>query len=144
MVSILQYPFINASNFTVTSCLSTDVIKCNPVYNWLLYGKIAETGYSTPEYQTVTTLPSGKNRYLSSVVTTAIPASSGTVSLAVGGELILTIPQSVKVETSDVAIASAEITNEATTITAVAAGTATVTISDSVGNTISTIDVVVA
>lgn len=144
MVSILQYPFINASTFTVTSCLHSDAIKCNPLYNWLLFGKIAETGYNDPAYETVTTVPSGKNRYLSSVVTSAIPSSTGTVSLAVGGELILTIPLSTTATSSDTAIAAATITNNTTTITAVAAGTATIKITDTVGNTISTVDVVVA
>jgi hypothetical protein len=144
MTSILQYPFVNGTSFIVNNCLSCDNVKNSPVYNWILFGKIAESAYATPTYNPVITVPSGKNRYLTEVMTTAIPASSATVELAVNGILTITIPQSAKVISSDTAIATATILGTTTTITGVAAGTATITISDDRNTTISTIVVTVA
>jgi hypothetical protein len=144
MTSILQYPFITGSSFTINNCARSNVITSSPVYNWILFGKLAESGYAVPAYRAVVTTASGKNRYLSDVVTAAIPASSMTAELAVNGIITFTVPNSANVVSSDTAVATATILNGTTTITGAAAGTATVTISDDQGTTISTIVITVA
>jgi hypothetical protein len=144
MTSILQYPFITGSSFTVNNCACSNVITTSPVYNWILFGKVAESGYAVPAYRPVVTSASSKNRYLTDVVTAAIPASSMTAELAVNGIITFTVPQSVNVVSSDTAVATATILNGTTTITGVAAGTATVTISDDQGAVVSTIVITVA
>jgi hypothetical protein len=142
--SILQYPLITSETFTVNNCASSNIVSSNPVYNWILFGKIGESGYAVPSYNPVITTASSKNRLLNEVITAAIPATSMTVELAVNGILTFTVPQSVDVVSSDGAVATATILNETTTITGVAAGTSAVTISDRTGKTISTIVVTVA
>jgi hypothetical protein len=67
-----------------------------------------------------------------------------TAELAVNGIITFTVPNSVNVVSSDTAVATATILNGTTTITGAAAGTATVTISDDQGTTISTIVITVA
>lgn len=144
MTSILQYPLISGPYFTINKCAASDVVRSSVVYNWILFGKIAESGYAVPKYEAVFTTPSGKNRYLTDVVTAPIPASSMTAELAVAGVITFTVPLSATVVSSDPAVATATITNGTTTITGVAAGTATVTISDERGTTVSTVVVTIA
>jgi hypothetical protein len=142
MTSVLQYPFITGSVFTA-NCLSSGVTS-TPVYNWILFGKLPENGFAVPGYAPVVTSATGKNRYLSDVVTAAIPPSTMTVDLAVGGTMIVSISGSVNATSSDSAVATATIATNTVTITGVAAGTTTVVISDRFNNTVSTITVTVA
>jgi hypothetical protein len=144
MTSVLQYPFITGSSFTINNCNCSNIVTSSPVYNWILFGKIPESGYAVPTYRSIITTASGKNRYLSDVVTAPIQPSSMTVELAVNGIITFTIPQSANVVSSDTAVATATILNGTTTITGAAAGTTTVTISDEKGATISTLVITVA
>lgn len=142
--SVLQYPYFVGPYFTVNNCFCSGVVRSNPVYNWLFFGRLPENPVVSPLYRTTVVEPSARNRALETVTVKAIEPFTAKLDLAVGGTSTFTIPLASNVVSTDVAVATATFTTGVVTITGVAAGTTTVTVTDSTGNTIMTATVTVA
>ena len=139
-----QYPSFTSLKFAQSLCDEDGCISKNPVFQWLMYGKIGEDLTIIPEYQDEIYYPSRKNTVIEEVEVRAIPASTSTVSLAVDATLTLTIKGIDHAVSSDTTYATVTVSNGTATITGVAAGTSTVTIYDQADNTITTVTVTVA
>ena len=71
---------MNSAGF-VNFIISDTICGCqNPVFNWLLCGRLPETRYVTPSASTQTIVPSARNRYLESVVVSPVETTSLTVT----------------------------------------------------------------
>jgi hypothetical protein len=80
MFNTLIYPYFNAETL-VSSVIGQHICDCgNPVFEWLLRGRLPETITVTPSTITQTITPSAKNKYLQSVVVTPVETTSLTVT----------------------------------------------------------------
>lgn len=139
-----QYPSFTSLKFAQSLCDEDGCISQNPVFQWLMYGKIGEDLVIIPEYQDEIYYPSRKNTLIEEVEVRSIPASTSTVSLAADATLTLTIKGIDHAVSSDTAYATVSVANGTATITGVATGTSTVTIYDQADNVITTVTVTVA
>jgi hypothetical protein len=144
MFYVLQYPNFTAYDYAARFANRDDAVSSNPVFNWLIFGKLPESFSEDPAYYDRYFRPTGQNRYISEFTVKAIPTNNLTADLAVGGVMTITNPNAVAVTTTDPAIATATITSGVTTITGVAAGTATITIKDNASDNMYVIVVTVA
>jgi hypothetical protein len=144
MFYVLQYPNFTAYDYAARFVNRDDAVTSNPVFNWLIFGKLPQSFSEDPAYYDRYFRPTGQNRYISEFTVKAIPTNNLTADLAVGGVMTVTNPSSIAVVTSDPAIATASITSGVTTITGVAAGTATITIKDNANDSMYVIVVTVA
>jgi hypothetical protein len=144
MFYVLQYPNFTAYDYAARFVNRDDAVTSNPVFNWLIFGKLPQSFSEDPAYYDRYFRPTGQNRYISEFTVKAIPTNNLTADLAVGGVMTVTNPSSIAVVTSDPAIATATITSGVTTITGVAAGTATITIKDNANDSMYVIVVTVA
>jgi hypothetical protein len=144
MFYVLQYPNFTAYDYAARFANRDDAVSSNPVFNWLIFGKLPESFSEDPAYYDRYFRPTGQNRYISEFTVKAIPTNNLTADLAVGGVMTITNPNAVAVTTTDPAIATATITSGVTTITGVAAGTATITIKDNANDNMYVIVVTVA
>jgi hypothetical protein len=143
MNDILQYPTYKTFTCEVDNRQVASVPQ-NIVTSWMLYGKLPQTVFFNPTYRDYTVIADGANRYLSSVTVSAIPTTKMTVSLAAGATLTIGNAQAVNGVSIDEGIATVSIASKTITITGVAAGTTSVTVSDTNNDLIYTIDVTVA
>jgi uncharacterized protein YjdB len=130
MFYVLQYPNFTAYDYAARFANRDDAVSSNPVFNWLIFGKLPEAQTADPAYYDEYFRPTGENRYISEFTVKAIPVNELTADLAVGGTITITNPVAVKATSSDDAIATGTVVNGVVTITGVAAGTATITIED--------------
>jgi uncharacterized protein YjdB len=130
MFYVLQYPNFTAYDYAARFANRDDAVSSNPVFNWLIFGKLPEAQTADPAYYDEYFRPTGQNRYISEFTVKAIPVNELTADLAVGGTVTITNPIIAKVTSSDDAIATGTVVNGVATITGVAAGTATITIED--------------
>jgi hypothetical protein len=144
MFYVLQYPNFTAYDYAARFANRDDAVSSNPVFNWLIFGKLPESFSEDPAYYDRYFRPTGQNRYISEFTVKAIPTNNLTADLAVGGVMTITNPNAVAVTTTDPAIATATITSGVATITGVAAGTATITIKDNANDNMYVIVVTVA
>jgi hypothetical protein len=144
MFYVLQYPNFTAYDYAARFANRDGAVTSNPVFNWLIFGKLPESQTAYPAYYDEYFRPTGQNRYISEFTVKAIPTSNLTADLAVGGVMTITNPDAVAVVTTDPAIATATVTSGVTTITGVAAGTATITIKDRANDSMYVIVVTVA
>jgi hypothetical protein len=144
MFYVLQYPNFTAYDYAARFSNRDGYVTSNPVFNWLIFGKLPESQTVDPAYYDEYFRANGQNRYISEFTVRAIPTNNLTADLAVGGVMTVTNPNSVAVVTTDPAIATATITDGVTTITGVAAGTATITIKDRANDNMYVIVVTVA
>jgi hypothetical protein len=144
MFYVLQYPNFTAYDYAARFVNRDDAVTSNPVFNWLIFGKLPQSFSEDPAYYDRYFRPTGQNRYISEFTVKAIPTNNLTADLAVGGVMTVTNPSSIAAVTSDPAIATATITSGVTTITGVAAGTATITIKDNANDSMYVIVVTVA
>jgi hypothetical protein len=144
MFYVLQYPNFTAYDYAARFANRDGYVTSNPVFNWLIFGKLPESQTVDPAYYDEYFRANGQNRYISEFTVRAIPTNNLTADIAVGGVMTVTNPNSVAVVTTDPAIATATITDGVTTITGVAAGTATITIKDRANDNMYVIVVTVA
>jgi uncharacterized protein YjdB len=144
MFYVLQYPNFTAYDYAARFANRDDAVSSNPVFNWLIFGKLPESFSEDPAYYDKYFRPTGQNRYISEFTVKAIPVNELTASLAVGGTMTITNPAIKTVTSSDDAIATGTVTAGVATITGVAAGTATITIEDSSNDNMYIITVTVA
>jgi hypothetical protein len=144
MFYVLQYPNFTAYDYAARFANRDDAVSSNPVFNWLIFGKLPESFSEDPAYYDRYFRPTGQNRYISEFTVKAIPTNNLTADLAVSGVMTITNPNAIAVTTTDPAIATATITSGVTTITGVAAGTATITIKDNANDNMYVIVVTVA
>jgi hypothetical protein len=144
MFYVLQYPNFTAYDYVARFVNRDNAVTSNPVFNWLIFGKTPEAITADPAYYDEFFRPSSQNKYISEFTIKAIPTNNLTADLAVGGVMTVTNPNSVAAVTTDPAIATATITGGVTTITGVAAGTATITIKDNANDNMYVIVVTVA
>ena len=80
MFNTLMYPCFNSETL-VGAIIGQSLTSCgNPVFEWLLRGRLPETPVVTPSSSTQTVIPSAKNKYLQSVVVTPVETTSLTVT----------------------------------------------------------------
>lgn len=144
MFTCLQYPTVSSESVVIYAIDRSGSLQKNPVYNWMLFGKIGENPVVSPAYYTQVTTPSGKNRVLTEVTTLPIQPSTQAVTLAVNATSTYTTPGLTSATSSNTSVATVSVANSTATITGVAAGTSTVTLEDSIGKTISNITVTVS
>jgi uncharacterized protein YjdB len=144
MFYVLQYPNFTAYDYAVRFANRDGVVTSNPVFNWLIFGKLPESQTAEPAYFDEYFRPNGRNRYISEFTVKAIPVNNLTATLAVGATMTITNPVIETVTSSDVAIATAAVVDGVVTITGVAAGTTTVTVKDRADDTMYIIAVTVA
>jgi hypothetical protein len=144
MFYVLQYPNFTAYDYAARFANRDGYVTSNPVFNWLIFGKLPESQTVDPAYYDEYFRANGQNRYISEFTVKAIPTNNLTADLAVGGVMTVTNPNAVAVVTTDPAIATATVTSGVTTITGVAAGTATITIKDRANDNMYVIVVTVA
>lgn len=144
MFYVLQYPNFTAYDYAARFANRDDAVSSNPVFNWLIFGKLPEQVSVDPAYYDEYFRPSGQNRYIAELTVKAIPVNTLTASLAVGATMTITNNTATTATSTDDAIATATISDGVVTITGVAAGTATVTVKDRSNDTMYTIEVTVA
>jgi hypothetical protein len=144
MFYVLQYPNFTAYDYAARFANRDGAVTSNPVFNWLIFGKLPESQTVDPAYYDEYFRANGQNRYISEFTVKAIPTNTLTADLAVGGVMTITNPTSITAITTDPAVATATIASGVTTITGVAAGTATVTIKDRSNDNMYVITVTVA
>lgn len=140
----LQFPTFTEYQYAMDSMDRTGVISNSKVWSWLLYGRLPESIYVVPQYTTVEVEASGKNRYLTDVTVRGIEPANITVSLATAATLTLKTIGMGSATSSNTAYATAAIVGDVLTITAVAAGTAVITVKDKANDTMYTVTVTVA
>lgn len=144
MFYVLQYPNFTAYDYAARFANRDGAVTSNPVFNWLIFGKLPESQTVDPAYYDEYFRANGQNRYISEFTVKAIPTNTLTADLAVGGVMTITNPTSITAITTDPAVVTATIASGVTTITGVAAGTATVTIKDRSNDNMYVITVTVA
>jgi hypothetical protein len=144
MFYVLQYPNFTAYDYAARFANRDGVVTSNPVFNWLIFGKLPESQTVEPAYFDEYFRANGQNRYISEFTVKAIPTNNLTADLAVGAVMTVTNPGMVASITTDPAIATVSITDGVATITGVAAGTATITIKDRANDSMYVIVVTVA
>ena len=141
--SLLNYSAWDSRQFA-TSFFGRSGACYGPVFNWLYFGKLPISQYVNPSYANQNITSGQINRYLTNVYVSRIPVVTSNITLAVGAVATYSFTGANSVITSSAATATATIASGVVTITGVAAGTSTVTISDISGNVIATITVTVA
>lgn len=140
----LQYPFVDSYSYALMACgCRTGGIQCNPVYNWLLYGKLPEDVVVTSSNVTQFITPSARNRYIASV--TILPATPivSTVNVTGTGVVTRTAPSgAVTVVVDNTTVATATLANGIITITGVAAGTTVARVYNTNGTLIELITII--
>jgi hypothetical protein len=144
MFYVLQYPNFTAYDYAARFANRDGYVTSNPVFNWLIFGKLPESQTVDPAYYDEYFRANGQNRYISEFTVKAIPTNNLTADLAVGGVMTVTNPNAVAVVTTDPAIATATLTSGVVTVTGVAAGTATITVKDRANDNMYIIVVTVA
>lgn len=142
MNTILEYPNINAESYALNLC-NRDNVLCSPVYNWMMYYKLPTDISVNPKYTKNIITESAKNRYLRSVEISAINPAVIEVTLAANATATFNFTGISTAETSNATFATVDVENGVAKVTAVAAGTATITIYDSTKNIIATITVTI-
>jgi uncharacterized protein YjdB len=144
MFYVLQYPNFTAYDYVARFVNRDNAVTSNPVFNWLIFGKTPESITADPAYYDEYFRPTGQNRYISEFTVKAIPVNTLTADLAVGGTLVITNPVINAATSADDAIATATVVSGVATITGVAAGTTTITITDKSNDNMYVITVTVA
>jgi hypothetical protein len=144
MFYVLQYPNFTAYDYAARFANRDGNVTSNPVFNWLIFGKLPQSVVADPSYADQYFRPDGQNRYIGEFTVRAIPPTSWTVGLAVGGVMTVTNPLAFSVVSSDEAVATVTVLNGVVTITGVAAGTTTITVKDNANDVIYNIVVTVA
>jgi hypothetical protein len=144
MFYVLQYPNFTAYDYAARFANRDGYVTSNPVFNWLIFGKLPESQTVDPAYYDEYFRANGQNRYISEFTVKAIPTNNLTADLAVGGVMTVTNPNAVAVVTTDPAIATATLASGVVTVTGVAAGTATITVKDRANDSMYVIVVTVA
>jgi hypothetical protein len=144
MFYVLQYPNFTAYDYAVRFANRDDAVTSNPVFNWLIFGKLPESIVADPAYADEYFRPNAQNRYISEFTVRAIPVNTLTADLAVGGAMTITNPLITTATTADAAIATATVVSGVATITGVAAGTTTITLKDRANDNMYIITVTVA
>jgi uncharacterized protein YjdB len=144
MFYVLQYPNFTAYDYAARFANRDGFVTSNPVFNWLIFGKLPESQTVEPAYFDEYFRANGQNRYISEFTVKAIPVNNLTADIAVGGTITITNPVIVSVTSSDEAVATASVVNGVVTITGVAAGTTTVTVKDRANDNMYVITVTVA
>lgn len=116
----------------------------SPLYNWLVWGRIAENPIITPSMRTQVVTPSGKNRYLDSVTVMKNAVMNSAITIAVGAEATYTIAEAATFTNTDDNVATATLTDGLLTVLGVVAGSTTITLKDSNNDTVAVISVTVA
>lgn len=144
MFYVLQYPNFTAYDYAARFANRDNAVSSNPVFNWLIFGKLPEQVTVDPAYYDEYFRASGQNKYLGELTVKAIPVNKLTASLAVAATMTITNNTATTATSTDAAIATATITDGVVTITGVAAGTATVTVKDRSNDTMYIVEVTVA
>jgi hypothetical protein len=144
MFYVLQYPNFTAYDYAVRFANRDDAVTSNPVFNWLIFGKLPESIVADPAYADEYFRPNAQNRYISEFTVRAIPVNTLTADLAVGGAMTITNPLITTATTADAAIATVTVVSGVATITGVAAGTTTITLKDRANDNMYVITVTVA
>jgi uncharacterized protein YjdB len=144
MFYVLQYPNFTAYDYAARFANRDDAVSSNPVFNWLIFGKLPESQTADPAYYDEYFRPSGQNRYIAEFTVKAIPVNTLTTDLAVGGTMTITNTVITNATSADEAIATVTVTDGVATITGVAAGTTTITIKDRSNDNVYIITVTVA
>lgn len=146
MFYVLQYPNFTALHYAEEICDRDRTITRNPVFNWLMYGKLPESVTLYPGYTDVYEVADAKNRYISDVTVKAIPPSVLSASIAVDGTVTITDSNisASRTSSSDTAVATVEFAEGVLTITGVAAGTAVITVRNAASDLMYTVNVTVA
>lgn len=80
MFNTLMYPCFNIEAL-VREIVCPSIASCgNPVFNWMLCGRLPETQTITPSDTTQVIIPTAKNKYLESVVVKPVEATPLTVT----------------------------------------------------------------
>jgi hypothetical protein len=80
MINTLHYPYFT-NDALVREIIGYGVSSCdNPVFNWLINGRLPETRIVTPSDTTQIVTPSAKNKYLESVVIEPVEVTPLTVT----------------------------------------------------------------
>jgi hypothetical protein len=144
MFYVLQYPNFTAYDYAARFANRDDAVSSNPVFNWLIFGKLPESITADPAYYDEYFRPNGQNRYISEFVVKAIPVNTLTADIAVGGTVTVTNPVITTATSGDDAVATVTVVNGVATVTGVAAGTTTITIKDRSNDSMYVITVTVA
>ena len=141
---VLQFPTFTEFENAIQICDRDGVISRSQVFYWLDYGKLKESPTVAPTYIDQNIEPSGRNRVLEEVFVSAIPQNTYSVKLAATATLVINNPSAHSAVSSNTAYATVAVANGVVTITAVATGTAVVTIKDIDSNTIAVVNVTVS
>lgn len=80
MINTLSYPFFN-NEALVLEILGGQIARCeNPVFSWLISGRLPETRTVTPSGETQTITATARNKYLETVVVEPVEATPLTVT----------------------------------------------------------------
>lgn len=140
-MDILKIPYTTPSILVDSFC---STIKNTPIYNWLMWGRIAENPVITPSMQTQEVMPSAKNRYLNSVKVLKNAVIESTVTLEVGAEASYTFAAAKSLTLTDETVATVTLEDGVVNILGVVAGSTVITVKDSNNDTIATINVTIA
>jgi len=144
MLYVFQYPSFTSLRYAQSLCDEDGCISKNPVFQWMMFGKIGEDVYVQPSYQNEIIYPSRKNTVIEEIEVEAIKPTVSSVTLAADATLVLTIKGIDHAVSSDTTYATVSVANGTATITGIAAGTSTVTVYDQADNVMATITVTVA
>lgn len=136
--SCLDYSNINSESYAKSFCSNISGIE-----NYLLNYKLPQAVTFTPSYASQTKYVQGKNRYIQSAQVAPILPATITASLAASAVITFNSPYIIKGTSSNTAYATVSVADNVATITGVAAGTATIVLTDG-KNTVATLTITVA
>lgn len=140
-MDILRIPYITPLSYMSNFCTA---MPNNSLYNWLIWGRIAENPVVTPTMREQVIMPSAKNRYLNSVTIVKNAVVNSTITIEVGAEATYTFAEAKTLTNTSDNIATATLADGVLTILGVVAGSTTITLKDSNNDTVATIEVTVA
>lgn len=144
MFYVLQYPNFTAFDYAVRMCDSDGCIRNSQIYSWLMYGKLPESETVYPSYALQNVVADARNRYLSDVTVIPIPVTNSATTLAVGDTFTINNSLIGGATTDNASIASVSVLGTTATITGVAAGNASITITDKANDPAYIVSVTVA
>lgn len=143
---VLQFPTFSEFDYVMGINDRDGAISRSQVFYWLDYGKLKEIINVTPSYQEISVEASGKNRVLDEVIIEPIPALTQSVTLAEDATLTIIVPNVGNIQTTNGSVASGGWTksDNKLVITALATGSATITVYNTDNDLILTINVTVS
>lgn len=141
---VLQFPTFTEFQNAIQICDRDGAISRSQIFYWLNFGKLKESPTVAPTYVDQSVQPSAKNKILNEVFVSAIPQNTYSVTLATSATLVINNEAAYSATSNNAAFATVAVASGVVTITAVAAGTAVVTIKDIDNNTIAVVNVTVS